>query len=676
MTESEGASKENRAINEVIQEVEKSYFIGRQDELKFFHEYTQLNNSEYNIIHFYGNGGIGKTFLLQEFSRVTANYNLPYIYLDSQDFSNTPQAFIEYFHSCLISTFEPSESNMPSVSVQDCLEFVKNLTGRVVIAIDTYEQMDELDRWFRNAFLRKLSSNCYIILASRKPLTGEWIESPAWRKVTKQIELKPFSYDQTLSYLSKNGISNPREAKRVWQFTKGHPLTLSLATMSTFASNQELPFLKNTSEILTNLTKRWLNEVKNEQLYSIIEIAALFHEFDQNCIAEILNHEISNQFFHDLIALSFIQKTRKGWSFHELIRDAIQVELKARNPERFEMVTNKIIQFYYHRIIKNQKKEDIESFFYHIGDDLIQSIFFQNSIKETSLYLEPVGPYNFHEVEAFFGYVKANLTKSKADFYHRTTNTSFHFYAPLEHNQRELEMIGPEYVQKIGYDGTRLLKNNEGETLAISIIVPINQSTISLLENEPVSRSYFKNLTEKEKAYFHVPSDKTAGHFIRYLEYKDPSDSYIRSYVLYSLFPLLFHGGKVVTSTPLDLFQDLLHKFGFQKVPGADHYDYCKHESTPTYVLDISGTKLIPYLKQFLNGFSQEKELELLIEEFSLTNREQEIMALLLENKRITEIANELYLAEITVKKALSRIYKKANVKNRSQLMNRIMEII
>lgn len=63
----EDATESEERINELIQNVEEKYFIGRSKELTFFQEYIQADNPDQKIIHFYGEGGIGKTYLLHEF---------------------------------------------------------------------------------------------------------------------------------------------------------------------------------------------------------------------------------------------------------------------------------------------------------------------------------------------------------------------------------------------------------------------------------------------------------------------------------------------------------------------------------------------------------------------------------------------------------------------------------
>ena len=52
----------------------------------------------------------------------------------------------------------------------------------------------------------------------------------------------------------------------------------------------------------------------------------------------------------------------------------------------------------------------------------------------------------------------------------------------------------------------------------------------------------------------------------------------------------------------------------------------------------------------------------------TLTGKELRIIHLAVSGKTNREIAEELHLAEITIKKALSRIYKKLGIRNRTQL--------
>ena len=63
------------------------------------------------------------------------------------------------------------------------------------------------------------------------------------------------------------------------------------------------------------------------------------------------------------------------------------------------------------------------------------------------------------------------------------------------------------------------------------------------------------------------------------------------------------------------------------------------------------------------------------IKRLGLTGREQEILHFIHQEYSNKAIAKELYITEITVKKHVSSILKKFQVKNRTQLIKRIMEM-
>lgn len=669
-------------MDDIIKEIEGDSFIGRKREMELFKYCMALNDQYIKVLHIYGTGGIGKSFLLGEYSRFAEDEGILFLMMDSGDYSHTPFGFAEQILTLLggkLNNPDLITNNSDQKLYQYCLNLLTQLAEeyQIVIAIDTYNGMDSLDRWFRQVFIRQLHPDIFVVLAGRKSLKGEWEESPAWRRVTRQIKLSNFNFSQSSFFLKKSGIKDERSVRTLWEFTDGHPLTLSLATLT----NQELDlsnpqrFSENVPQMLIKLTKIWLEEVVDEELLKVIELAALFHTFDQSSLTAILNEEVSMEKFSELVSFSFIKRLNDGWTMHDLIKDAVKVELQYRNPDYFKVLNDRMIAYYYKKTIATRSAYDISQFFYHIGDEAIQSAFFQETI-DTSMYLEPVGEYNFHEVIAFFKDKEQHITESNAQFFDRTTGKSVLFHASKEHNLRESELIDETYIENMGYNSIQLLKNKYGETLGISIVVPIHHKTLKHLMEEPVSKTYFANLSESEWNYYDVPEQESGGLFIRMLDFNDLADTTTRSFLLYNLFPLLLSGGKIVVSTPLPFFQDLLDKFGFAEIPGAIHYDYGMDSPSPTYLLDVSGSNLAIYLKNFMKSLSQNNQINFIAETFSFTEREKDIVLLILDNKSNAKIAEQLFIAEVTVKKHVTRILKKVNVTNRAQLIKHIMELI
>ncbi|MNI68791.1 Response regulator protein VraR [compost metagenome] len=57
-----------------------------------------------------------------------------------------------------------------------------------------------------------------------------------------------------------------------------------------------------------------------------------------------------------------------------------------------------------------------------------------------------------------------------------------------------------------------------------------------------------------------------------------------------------------------------------------------------------------------------------------LSEREKEVMGLLMNGYSNQEIAADLYITEVTVKKHLTAVFRKLNVRNRTQLVNSYMK--
>ena len=79
------------------------------------------------------------------------------------------------------------------------------------------------------------------------------------------------------------------------------------------------------------------------------------------------------------------------------------------------------------------------------------------------------------------------------------------------------------------------------------------------------------------------------------------------------------------------------------------------------------------YSKYRNSGMTQETTTSTCYEDFfgrfDISDRERSIISSLMEGMSNKEIANKLYISENTVKKHVSNIFKKANVKNRHELI-------
>ncbi|WP_143484598.1 helix-turn-helix domain-containing protein [Halalkalibacillus sediminis] len=551
---------------------------------------------------------------------------------------------------------------------------------KIVLAIDTFEELDQTERWFRDIFLKYLHIDILVLTAGRSSLKDEWVESWRWSEQILQRGIPFLTESETEHFLQKRGINNPSTIQDIWNFSNGHPLTLTLSAL-TFQDRTYPPSNLFQDEgfhkIVKRLTDRWLREIREPDLFRIVEVAAIFTRFNQEAIEYVVGEQLDYRLFQMLTNLSFIRWHKDGWFIHDLVRGAILADLKERDRIKFERLNRKVASYYYKRLISTRDLKDIAAFFYHSGDEFIQSVFFEGEENPgKNMYLEPLNEHNLVDLKDFFEHKKKQITVSEAEYYNRFSDKMYRFYASAEHNQRELEKVDIDYIKRMGFESTKLLRDQQGSIIGMSVIVPIHEDSLKKLSEEPVSRMYFKRLPREEYDYFNQPPNERAGYYIRLLDYKDPSDKNVRSYLMYSLFPLLLTGGKIVVSTPLSFLQQVLENFGFKVVPNSEHEDFGEEYPAPTYILDLTGKKLQGYLNNFIQDASKNNQMKYLSEIYGLTERELDIVRLILEDCSNREIAERLFVAEVTVKKHITRILRKTESANRTQLIRKLIKLM
>ncbi|MBR7553124.1 LuxR C-terminal-related transcriptional regulator [Allobacillus sp. GCM10007491] len=654
--------------------------IGRQQKIDLFKKWVEQKEISKRWLHFSGPGGVGKSYLLDVFEQISIQEKVLYLRFDSKDFLQSTESLCEHF--CVMIT-QQTQLNPPLLThLHELIAYLNQLTKdyKIVLVIDTFEDLDSHTRWFQNVILKHLNKNMLLLTAGRRPLTNEWLEHWHWREQIVQEELPAFTHSETKQFLQNHGINHPSTIQDIWNLSNGHPLTLTLSTLTFQRQPRASMDIMNTEglhQIVKQLTARWLREIRQPELFPIIEAAAIMTRFNQEKIEFVIGKQLDYKLFQSLTNLSFIRWHKDGWYFHDLVRNAILSELKDRDQEKYLRLNRKIASYYYKKLISTRKLKDIISFFYHSGDDFIQSVFFEGEENlSRNMYIEPLNEHNLEDLELFFTEKKKQVGASETEYLNRFTDKRYRFYASAEHNKRELDKVDIEYIKRMGFESTQLLRNQQGIIIGMSVIIPIHQGTIQALSKEPVSRMYFKRLSREEYNYYNQPPNKQAGYYIRMLDYKDPSDKIARNYLIYSLFPLLLTGGKIVVSTPLSFFQKMLKNLGFEIVPNSEHKDFGDEYPAVSYILDLTGKKLQEYLEQFMQDTNQSNRVNYLREIYQLTNRELEIVQLILEDYSNQEIAQKLYIAEVTVKKHVTRILRKTETANRTQLIRKLIKFI
>jgi hypothetical protein len=298
-------------------------FVGRQAELELFRAALSRELPDFAVLHLYGPGGMGKTTLMREFAQITAEASRPYLFLDGRRLDPSPDGF---------STALQVALNLPPEdSPHDALATMPNL----VLFIDTYELMAPLDDWLREQFLPQMPERAVVVIAGRQPPPAAWRADDGWGELTRIISLRNLRPEESAAYLRAQGVPEA-QIEPILNATYGHPLALSLAA-DLFNQNKAITLfdLKQDPDIVRVLLERFVAEEPSAVFRQALEICAHVFTTDEDFLAYCLGEENARAAFQWLRDLSFIEQGPFGLFPHDLAREALEADLRWRNPARF-----------------------------------------------------------------------------------------------------------------------------------------------------------------------------------------------------------------------------------------------------------------------------------------------------------------------------------------------------
>jgi DNA-binding CsgD family transcriptional regulator len=667
---------ESRRLQEslsAIDERQDQFIAGRNEQLALFLRHISGESVDGKTIwNLYGTAGVGKSFLMDSFRRQAQRAGAIMLYLDSRDFNHKSDLFCRQLLSQM--PIPSGERVLYPNSLDACLTKLKQLAAgvKVVLALDTYEEMGDLDGWLRDQFIKWLPDNVLLLIAGRYKLNGAWIVSPALRERLLFMPLGNLTNSESKLYLKQCGMMDERQIERICFKTGGHPLALALA--ADVSPNVEwMNSSMGETDWFDHLAKAWLREVPDAYLRKVVEAAAVLLRINREVLQVIMDQEIDDETFSQLISLSFVRKAERGWMLHDLMRLAMRKQLEERTPAYFGRLRGRAAQYYAARIRHSAPYRNTEwevgELFYYTGIPMIRALL--QSYSRGKYVWEPLTMSNLSEGEAYLHkrlHEATPLTLAGTD---PETDQAYDEFVGKEDMTFTIKHLNLRSWVELDQQAAMLLRSTDGRTVGLAVIVPIHKETLPVLYEDPFSSPYLTSLTSTERKLLEVEPPDQAGWFIRTIDYGDWQNADVVIETMYLMFSYMCSGGIFLTSPPpLEFFREAHLNLGFQLAPGIVHFNYDGKTPTPTFVLDTRGDKLEQFLRFLLKrgGFPDEPNVSG-EHENQLSKREREVVALVLEGLTNVEISRALFVSEITVKKHVSSIYSKLSVKGRSQLI-------
>lgn len=323
-------------------------FVGRTAERDHFRATITADRLPVQVFYIFGPGGVGKTSLLHEFEHMCDEEDILCVRLDARNIESSPARFASALHTAL---------NLPDD--EPPLNALESSAERCVICLDTYEKFGGLDTWLQEQFLPQLPPNVCVVLAGREPPPVAWRTDPGWRSVVRIVPLRNLTPDESRDYLQKRSVPEDQH-QTVLQFTRGHPLALSLVA-DLFDQRPTLTFEPaDAPDVIKVLVERLEQQVPGPAHRVAMEACALVRIITEDVLAAMLDmpqgHD-PHELFDWLRGLSFIEAGPAGLFPHDLAREALIADLRWRNPDWYEELHQRARAYYSRRVQETTGQE-------------------------------------------------------------------------------------------------------------------------------------------------------------------------------------------------------------------------------------------------------------------------------------------------------------------------------
>lgn len=250
---------------------------------------------------------------------------------------------------------------------------------RIVLIIDSYEEFEENDKWFRGKFLNSFRKELIIIISGKNDLTREYKNN--FEKLVNCLYIREFTLFETENYLREFiSLNDPTIISGVYTLSKGLPISISMLSgaIKSFRGNESKikEFLEYPQEMEDKLIKYiiyiMLDYIPKGDRNLLILLSYL-RKFDENLFAE-LSGVLNPQKTLEKLATNYTFINTRNYKLHDLVKKTIRIYTKKELPEVYQEINQDALDYYSDRLRENPEDTnfliDALYYYFHIEEDM------------------------------------------------------------------------------------------------------------------------------------------------------------------------------------------------------------------------------------------------------------------------------------------------------------------
>ncbi|WP_448627279.1 AAA family ATPase [Geodermatophilus sp. URMC 64] len=300
-------------LGEVLDAAGRRTFVGREAELARFTDALRGRTPQ-RIFLVHGEGGIGKSTLLDEFRCRALAAGRPAVLIDGREVDPSPEGVRAALARAL-------PSGPPRLD---------ELSG-LALFVDHYEQLTPADRWIRRELLPDLPGDGLAVLAGRDAPDPAWRRLPGWCELGAVLGLDCLSERESVEFLVRSGVPADRHGALV-SLSRGHPL--ALAMLADAVAEGPLPSeLAAAPDLVSALLEGVVSQVPGEAHAMGLATCTVAWSTTEDLLAQTVG-DAAPEVWDWLARQPYVSRGPRGLILHDLARDVLTAELDRRSPER------------------------------------------------------------------------------------------------------------------------------------------------------------------------------------------------------------------------------------------------------------------------------------------------------------------------------------------------------
>jgi serine/threonine protein kinase len=349
-----------RSISQRLSKSSMGAFVGRKLELDMLMQAFSAPELPFVVAYVHGQGGIGKSCLLQNLiSRITPDVGR-IIFIDCRDAEPTIAGFLDSFSSAL--GIEDEEHTLDEVFLH-----LYKIRDRMLLCLDQYENFILMDTWLRQVFVPALPDTFLTVIASRYAPKTAWLTTPGWQDLFREIELRELSDEESTQMLDTRRL-NADQIKQVKRFAHGHPLTLELGAAVLRSQPDLVIDAGPPAKIVPQLSRALLSDLASDILEAVEAVSSV-RWTTEPILRTLLGVPEARNIFDKLTELPFVYSTLEGLILHDLVQEAVSKDLSSRDPERYCLYRSRAWHFF-----SKESQQAQEHHLWHLTGDMIYLI--------------------------------------------------------------------------------------------------------------------------------------------------------------------------------------------------------------------------------------------------------------------------------------------------------------